>query len=647
MQNDILPPYSPSRTFASTREPGVRASIRHLPLHLLHRILTLTLDPLATRSRFSSDPREEKVRRLWYLHKALRGVDRTFYLVATSILRTLFLSQYLQQVLPNLSSDPFPHTSIISPGADSHAESSKSVFASRGRETAVYDHFIALRVGEDLRRMESELSEEGQGERDIFTRLQPTARLEDLLLSLPTHLIASVGPRNPPASFPLPQSHLSVSLTPSWVQLFLHASPFGARGRNKKHGRIMVLEVHREGTLEATIRMLGEGLNEVRKGAAQWGDRVHDESYCLMEIAELDMDEAFVSTIPSPAMPGLTTAQVTELSAINVVIHPLVLLSVVDHASRVPLSKNKRVLGVLLGQDNGRIINVANSFAVPFEEDERDPKTFFLDLDFVEEMWRMFRKVNAKEIPIGFYHTGPRLRSSDLEITELFKRFTSRPVMVIVDVRAHGGRGDTGIPTDAYFAVEEIRDDGTATQRTFSHVPTSVEAEEAEEIGVEHLLRDISSSSSAPSSSLLTTQSLTTRVTSQLSALRGLHARLIEVGEYLTSVQNSKLPVNHQVIYHLQEIVGLLPQLGGDVDLGKAFRVGVNDSTMVVYLSALIRTVLALHDLIENRIVNAQQELEDAKSPEEKKTDVAAVAAGVKSGDVDKAKKESDENEKK
>jgi hypothetical protein len=30
--------------------------------------------------------------------------------------------------------------------------------------------------------------------------------------------------------------------------------------------------------------------------------------------------------------------------------------------------------------------------------------------------------------------------------------------MVIVDVRAHGGRGETGIPTDAYFPVEEIRD---------------------------------------------------------------------------------------------------------------------------------------------------------------------------------------------
>ncbi|WVF73214.1 hypothetical protein IAT40_008033 [Kwoniella sp. CBS 6097] len=339
-------------------------------------------------------------------------------------------------------------------------------------------------------------------------------------------------------------------------------------------------------------------------------------------------------------MPGLTTAQVTELSGTNVVIHPLVLLSVVDHAARVPLSKNKRVLGVLLGQDNGTTINVANSFAIPFEEDERDPRTFFLDLDYVEEMWRMFRKVNAKERPIGFYHTGPRLRSSDLEISQLFKRFCSRPVMVIVDVRATGGRGDTGIPTDAYFAVEEIKDDGTATQRTFTHVPTSIEAEEAEEIGVEHLLRDISSSSSAPSSSLLTTQSLSTKVTSQLQALRGLHSRLVEIKDYLVDVRKNKLPVNHQVVYQLQEIVGLLPQLGGDVDLGKAFRVGVNDQTLVVYLSAMIRTVLALHDLIENRIENAQQELEDAKSPAEKENELAAEAAGLKVEDIAKAKKE-------
>ncbi|BEI86196.1 hypothetical protein CcaverHIS002_0604830 [Cutaneotrichosporon cavernicola] len=327
-------------------------------------------------------------------------------------------------------------------------------------------------------------------------------------------------------------------------------------------------------------------------------------------------------------MPGLTTAQVNELSATDVVIHPLVLLSVVDHAARVPPLEQK----------------ARARFAVPFEEDERDPKTFFLDLDYVEEMWRMFRKVNAKERPIGFYHTGPRLRSSDLEITELFKRFCPRPVMVIVDVRAHGGRGDTGIPTDAYFAVEEIRDDGTATQRTFTHVPTSIDAEEAEEIGVEHLLRDVTASGGAASSSLLTTQSLSNRVASQLESLRGLHARLLEISEYLNDVRKSKMPVNHQIIYQVQEIVGLLPQLGGDVDLGKAFRVQVNDQNVMVYLGLIIRTVLALHNLIDNRIANVQQEIDDSKSPEEKKNEAAAEAAGVKAEDVKRAKEENAED---
>lgn len=33
---------------------------------------------------------------------------------------------------------------------------------------------------------------------------------------------------------------------------------------------------------------------------------------------------------------------------------------------------------------------------MPFEEDERDPKTWFLDLDYIDSMWEMFRKVNGE-----------------------------------------------------------------------------------------------------------------------------------------------------------------------------------------------------------------------------------------------------------
>ena len=98
--------------------------------------------------------------------------------------------------------------------------------------------------------------------------------------------------------------------------------------------------------------------------------------------------------LPKPTMPT-TSEETSSLAGTSVVVHPLVLLSVTDHASRVSIGSRKRVLGVLLGQDNGKVINVANSFAIPFEEDERDPKTWFLDHDYIEGMMEMFKKVNG------------------------------------------------------------------------------------------------------------------------------------------------------------------------------------------------------------------------------------------------------------
>ena len=79
---------------------------------------------------------------------------------------------------------------------------------------------------------------------------------------------------------------------------------------------------------------------------------------------------------------------------------------------------------------------------------------WFLDHNYVESMNDMFKKVNAREKLIGWYHTGPKLRASDLEINELFKRYTPNPLLVIVDVQPK----EVGVPTDAYFAVEEIKD---------------------------------------------------------------------------------------------------------------------------------------------------------------------------------------------
>lgn len=54
-------------------------------------------------------------------------------------------------------------------------------------------------------------------------------------------------------------------------------------------------------------------------------------------------------------------------------------------------------------------------------------------------------------------------------------------------------------------------------------------------------------------------------------------------------------------MYHLQDVFNLLPDLDGQAEEARlkrrAFRAETNDGLMVVFLSSLVRSVLALHDL--------------------------------------------------
>ena len=172
--------------------------------------------------------------------------------------------------------------------------------------------------------------------------------------------------------------------------------------------------------------------------------------------------------------------------------------------------------------------------------------------------------------------------------------------------------------------------DGTTTTKTFVHTPSTIEAEEAEEIGVEHLLRDIRD---------VAVGTLSTRITSQLQSLQGLHLRLQDIGKYLQKVLDEELPVNHAILGNLQDAFNLLPNLSTpktspmaangvnqgvpaaeNTELARAMSIKTNDQLMSIYLSSLIRAITAFHDLIENKIQNKQTaDDRDAKAEEEKK----------------------------
>jgi len=293
--------------------------------------------------------------------------------------------------------------------------------------------------------------------------------------------------------------------------------------------------------------------------------------------------------------------------SMKIEVHPLVLLSVVDHFNRMgKIGNQKRVVGLLLGSWTTKThLDISNSFAIPFDEDEKDPSVWFLDHQYLEQMYAMFKKVNAKERIVGWYHTGPKLHPNDIAINDLLRKYCSQSVLVIIDAKPK----NIGLPTEAYRAVEEIHDDGTPTTKTFEHVPSEIGAEEAEEVGVEHLLRDIKDT---------TVGTLSQKITNQLMGLKGLEMKLKDMHTYLEQVVEGKLPMNHQISYLLQDIFNLLPDVTNP-QFVKSINVNTNDQMLVVYTASLIRSIIALHNLINNKINNKEAEKREGSKKEESK----------------------------
>ncbi|GFR52860.1 hypothetical protein Agub_g15487 [Astrephomene gubernaculifera] len=124
-------------------------------------------------------------------------------------------------------------------------------------------------------------------------------------------------------------------------------------------------------------------------------------------------------------------------------------------------------------------------------------------------------------------------------------------------------------------------------------------------------------------------------------ALKGLQSRLAEISEYLGLVLSGRLPVNHDIINYVQEIFNLLPNMNVE-SLSKSLAVKSNDMMHVIYLASLVRSILALHKLIDNKEGRLWTEREAAKKAEEKdkaaKKDKDGKEAGKDGKEVEAAK---------
>ena len=95
--------------------------------------------------------------------------------------------------------------------------------------------------------------------------------------------------------------------------------------------------------------------------------------------------------------------------------------------------------------------------------------------------------------------------------------------------------------------------------------------------------------------------SLSQQVSNQLSGLKGLRTQLNHIVSYLQKVQSKELPVNTDVISNLQDIFNLLPNINAPA-FTDSMTTQTNDQLLVVCLSTMVRSILSMHNLIDNKL---------------------------------------------
>lgn len=301
----------------------------------------------------------------------------------------------------------------------------------------------------------------------------------------------------------------------------------------------------------------------------------------------------------------------------GVKMHPIALLSIVDHHERTVGNKvNKRALGVLLGENNKGIYDITNAYAVPFDEEVNKEGVWFIDHNFHEIMFNMFKKINVKEKILGWYITGTTFKSHDIDINELFANYTPHPVLIVADVKA---KQSVDLPIKAFYSVKNINDAGLV-YRSFKNISCSVSAFEAEEVGVEHLVREIKD---------LNMDSLKNKLDNKIKSLASLDSKIATIVTYLQDVAEGSKRGDRQIIQTLQEIMSKLPKLVNE-DLKKIMSSEMNNNYINIYVSGVLKNVVNIHNLLNNRIkaLEDRKELIEAskKSAEPKKEDVVTKA---------------------
>ncbi|XP_078116322.1 COP9 signalosome complex subunit 6 isoform X3 [Sander vitreus] len=184
--------------------------------------------------------------------------------------------------------------------------------------------------------------------------------------------------------------------------------------------------------------------------------------------------------VDGAASPSVMAAGVT--GSVSVALHPLVILNISDHWIRIRSQEGRpmQVIGALIGKQEGRNIEVMNSFELLSHTiDDR----VHIDKEYYYIKEEQFKQVFKEMEFLGWYTTGGPPDASDIHIHKQVCEIIESPLFLKLNPMTK----HTDLPVSVYESVIDIIN-GEATM-LFAELTYTLATEEAERIGVDHVAR--------------------------------------------------------------------------------------------------------------------------------------------------------------
>ncbi|KAK9829883.1 hypothetical protein WJX72_008457 [[Myrmecia] bisecta] len=278
-------------------------------------------------------------------------------------------------------------------------------------------------------------------------------------------------------------------------------------------------------------------------------------------------------------------------SGLDFKLHPLVLINVSDHHTRVKANGVQqgdgggRVLGCLLGNQDGRVVDVSNSFEILYKV---TPEGIEIDQEFLVKKRDQYKQVFPKLDVVGWYATGADVHEHDMALHKKVMEINESPVFLLLDPAIRVLRKD--IPV-RLFESELHTVDGRPTF-IFVQAKYTVETSEAERIGVNQVAKVLPSGN--PSGS----EQLTAHFSSVHAAMKMLNGRIGILLQLLDKMAAGELPYDHSLVRQVSTLVRRLPAVKTPA-FQTEFLKEYNDSLLTILLSSITKGSYTVNEIVD------------------------------------------------